>query len=180
MPALPYNSFMKKIFCFVCLVAAIVSCQSLQPVSDTAATAATENGQLTAATYGEAVATETSATPAAQVPQLLEDKDSLYLTLSGTALSSCTKKGCWMLVDLGSRESMRVTFKDYSFFVPKGLNGERIVMEGVLSRKISSPDELRHYAEDAGHSKKAIAAIQAADTVYAFEAVGVLVYPASK
>lgn len=174
-----YTSRMRKIFCFAFLVASIAACQSPQPSSDTTVAISTDRTQQVATTYGQTVAEETVATPATEVPQLLQDNDSLYLTLSGTALSSCTKKGCWMTVDLGRQQSMRVTFKDYGFFVPKDLNGERVVVEGVLSRKISSPDEQRHYAEDAGESKEAIAAIQAADTVYAFEAVGVLVYPAA-
>lgn len=170
---------MKKILSLVFLLASVVACQSPQPISDASGTVGSESDQpaATATPYGQALSTAAEATPAAQVPQLLENKDSLYLTLSGTALTSCTKKGCWMTVDLGQGESMRVTFKDYAFFVPKDLNGERVVVEGVLSKKISSADEQRHYAEDAGQSKEAVAAIQKADTVYAFEAVGVLVYP---
>lgn len=83
-----------------------------------------------------------------------------------------------MTVDLGEGEGMRVTFKDYGFFVPKDLNGEQVVLEGVLKRKINSVEELRHYAEDAGESKAAVAAIQQPDTAYSFEAVGVLIWPA--
>lgn len=82
------------------------------------------------------------------------------------------------MVDLGGGEDMRVTFKDYGFFVPKDLQGERVVMEGVLKRAITSVEELRHYAEDAGKSNEEIQAIQQSDTTYAFEAVGVLIYPA--
>lgn len=72
---------------------------------------------------------------------------------------------------------MRVTFKDYGFFVPKDLEGEQVVMEGVLKRSVSSVDEQRHYAEDAGKSAAEIAAIQQPDTAYTFEAVGVLIQP---
>jgi hypothetical protein len=131
---------------------------------------------FTANSYGSEISTA-GAKPVSQVPLLLQQQDSLYLTLSGTALSSCTKKGCWMTVDLGTGESMRVTFKDYAFFVPKDLSGEQVVMEGVLKREVSSVEEQRHYAEDAGKSAAEIAAIQQADTAYTFEAVGVQIWP---
>lgn len=85
-----------------------------------------------------------------------------------------------MLVDLGGQQQMRVTFKDYAFFVPKDLNGERVLIEGALKRDITTVDEQRHYAEDAGKSKQEIQAIQQADTVYTFEAVGVQIWPLQK
>lgn len=161
------------------LLLVLVACQKTQTEQ---AAAKTENSDLAelggATSFGEPVTTAAGARSVSQVPLLLHAKDSLYTTLSGTALTSCTKKGCWMTVDLGEGESMRVTFKDYGFFVPKDLNGEQVVLEGVLKRKINSVEELRHYAEDAGESKAAIAAIQQPDTAYSFEAVGVLIWPA--
>ncbi|MBK6732010.1 MAG: DUF4920 domain-containing protein [Bacteroidetes bacterium] len=43
--------------------------------------------------------------------------------VKGTVTSVCQNKGCWMKLDLGNGESMRVTFKDYGFFVPKEKQG---------------------------------------------------------
>lgn len=129
-----------------------------------------------ATSYGQNIAAVDAAKPAEQVPLMLQNRDSVYLTLKGTALSSCTKKGCWMTVDIGEGAQMRVTFKDYGFFVPKDLNGEQVVLEGSLQKKVSSVEEQRHYAEDAGKSAREVEAIQQADTSYAFEAVGVLIY----
>ncbi|WP_224998432.1 DUF4920 domain-containing protein [Cesiribacter sp. SM1] len=143
---------------------------------ETAAEANALQNTPVANSYGREISAE-EAKPASQVPVLLQQQDSLYLTLSGTALSSCTKKGCWMTVDLETGESMRVTFKDYGFFVPKDLKGEQVVMEGVLKREVSSVEEQRHYAEDAGKSAAEIAAIQQPDTAYTFEAVGVRIWP---
>ena len=166
---------MKKIFLFVAAICSFAACQSPQSGSESRAKDAVVPQGATA--YGEPVQSAADAQPAEQVPVLLQEKDSLYLTLSGTALSSCTKKGCWMTVDLGKGEQMRVTFKDYGFFVPKDLNGERVVLEGSLQRKVNSVEEQRHYAQDAGKSAQEIEAKQQADTTYAFEAVGVLIYP---
>lgn len=170
---------MKNTLFFTFFALAIGACHSPQPTSGAAATEVSSQ-PAEAASYGQAVAAASAAIPAESAPRILQDKDSVYLTLSGTAISSCTKKGCWMLLDLGQGESMRVTFKEYAFFVPKDLQGERVVVEGMLSRKISTADEQRHYAEDAGKPLEVINAIQQADTAYAFEAVGVLVYPADQ
>jgi hypothetical protein len=167
---------MKTAFLYFTVFVCLAACQSPGAASEGQAGEAA----LQPALYGQTVATADQATPALQVPRLLQEQDSVYTTLKGTALTSCTKKGCWMTLDLGQGESMRVTFRDYGFFVPKDLQGEQVVVEGILSRKISSPDEQRHYAEDAGKSPEEVAAIQEADTVYAFEAVGVLIYPASQ
>ena len=170
-----YTRFMKNTLLLILALGISAACQSPQKESAAGTTEAAVQGE--GKQYGANISTANSQ-PAQQVPLLLQDKDSLYLTLDGSALSSCTKKGCWMMVDLGGGEDMRVTFKDYGFFVPKDLQGERVVMEGVLKRAITSVEELRHYAEDAGKSNEEIQAIQQSDTTYAFEAVGVLIYPA--
>ncbi|MBW3544843.1 MAG: DUF4920 domain-containing protein [Bacteroidetes bacterium] len=168
---------MKKLLILSLLFLPFMGCQ---PSGSDAAntTETTESGQTVRPTaYGHALTTAAEAKSAAEVPDLLQQQDSVYLTLSGKALTSCEKKGCWMTVALTEGKDMRVTFKDYGFFVPKDLKGEKVVMEGILKRKVSSIEELRHYAEDAGKTAAEIQAIQQPDTAYAFEAVGVLVYP---
>lgn len=169
---------MKKLSFLSLLFLPFMSCQPTG--SDAASTAEpTASGQTAQpTTYGQGLTAVEEARPAAEAPVLLlQQQDSVYLTLSGKALASCAKKGCWMTVALAEGEDMRVTFKDYGFFVPQDLKGEQVVMEGILKRKLSSVEELRHYAEDAGKSAAEIQAIQQPDTAYAFEAVGVLVYP---
>lgn len=158
-----------------CLLLGMLACQSSQKE------VAAEEDQLSLSadgptSFGEDINPD-GALSARQVPALLQDIDSTYVTLSGNALSSCAKKGCWMKVGVSPEEDMRVTFKDYGFFVPKDLNGQEVVMEGMLKRKVSSVDELRHFAEDAGKSPQEIAAIQQPDTIYSFEAVGVKIWP---
>ncbi|MEO1256769.1 MAG: DUF4920 domain-containing protein, partial [Bacteroidota bacterium] len=46
--------------------------------------------------------------------------------------------------------SIRVTFKDYGFFVPKDISGSEVIIEGVASTELLSEDVARHYAEDGG------------------------------
>jgi hypothetical protein len=67
----------------------------------------------------------------------------------------CRMKGCWMVLTDGTR-SVRVTFKDYGFFVAKDIAGKTVIAEGVISEKILSQEMARHYAEDAGKSQKEI------------------------
>lgn len=84
----------------------------------------------------------------------------------------CQKKGCWMILTDG-KSSVRVTFKDYGFFVPKDLAGHLVVVEGVLSEEVLTEDEARHYAEDAGKTKREIDKIKGDQRELSFEATGV-------
>jgi len=71
---------------------------------------------------------------------------------------------------------MSVHFKDYGFFVPtEGLEGKRAVIQGHAVREVTSVDDLRHYAEDAGKTPEEIAAITAPDTNWVFTAEGVII-----
>ena len=54
-----------------------------------------------------------------------------------------------MVLTEGAR-SIRVTFQDYAFFVPKDIAGKTVVVEGVLSRRLLSADEAKHYADESG------------------------------
>ncbi len=71
----------------------------------------------------------------------------------------CEKKGCWLTLVDGST-TVRVTFKDYGFFVPKDLPGKTVVVEGTLAETTVSEKEARHYAKDQGLPKSEIAKIR--------------------
>jgi hypothetical protein len=103
--------------------------------------------------------------------------DSLSTKITGKVSEVCQKKGCWMtLVSTDpARPPMRVTFKDYAFFMPKDLSGKRVIVDGYAYVETTSVDVLRHYAEDAGKSKEEIAAITQPKREVSYEAVGVLI-----
>ncbi len=124
--------------------------------------------------YGAAVEPE-GAVDAFNLPELTSNSDSVFIRVKGEALSSCSKKGCWMKVKIAEGEEMRVTFKDYAFFVPKDLAGEEVVFEGVLTQQMVEVETLRHYAQDAGASEEALMQINEPKKEYSFEATGVLV-----
>ena len=80
-------------------------------------------------------------------------------TTRGKILSSCPKKGCWVKV-ISDSEEIFVTFKDYSFFVPKsGIAGKNIIIKGKIKVDTISVSNLKHYAYDAGESEDYISNI---------------------
>ena len=80
-----------------------------------------------------------------------------------------------MTVPLGGDEEMMIRFKDYGFFVPKNAMGNKAVFEGTAYRTVTTVEELRHYAEDAGESQEAIDAITEPLEEIAFLANGVVI-----
>ncbi|MBL4658628.1 MAG: DUF4920 domain-containing protein [Flavobacteriales bacterium] len=106
----------------------------------------------------------------------LENADSVQVKFATTINETCTKKGCWMTVNLGDGKEMMVRFKDYAFFVPlEGMEGKSTVFEGFAFTDSVSVEELQHYAYDAGEDSTAIAAITEPEVTLAFEASGVII-----
>lgn len=67
----------------------------------------------------------------------------------GVIVRNCTAKGCWMqLAPTGDEEGLRVTFKDYGFFIPVNAAGMRARVEGVLELKRHSAEHVKHLAEE--------------------------------
>lgn len=61
----------------------------------------------------------------------------------------CQKKGCFFIAQEGS-SVMRISFKDYGFFVPTDISGKRVTFTGeVVAREITG-DEAAHYTADLG------------------------------
>ena len=116
-----------------------------------------------------------SAIEASELPARMGAKESMETKVKGTVESVCQAKGCWMKVKMDNGETMRVTFKDYGFFVPKDIAGKTVVVEGVAKKSTTPVSELRHYAQDAGKSAEEIAKITDPKEELAFVAEGVIV-----
>jgi len=113
--------------------------------------------------------------PVLQLSELMaapDAHDGDTLVLEATVLDVCPKKGCWMTFDTGASE-MRVTFKDYGFFVPKDIAGRTVRVEGVFEETEIPLEEARHYLEDAGRHAEA-AALVGPQKGFTFVATGVL------
>ncbi len=65
----------------------------------------------------------------------------------GLVARACAKKGCWMelqLADGTEASGMRVTFKDYGFFVPLDSAGAQAIIEGTVEIKTLSKEDAAH------------------------------------
>lgn len=113
--------------------------------------------------------------PVSALPQLLSNADSVQAVFEGKISEVCQKKGCWMTLDMGDGQVVRVTFKDYGFFVPKNAGGRRAILKGVASKEIISVEMLKHYAQDRGASKEEIEAIRDPETEWSIVAEGVVI-----
>lgn len=124
-----------------------------------------------------AIITGDNAIPYDQVMAKMSTTDSLNMKVRGKVSEVCQKKGCWMTLisEQPGQPEMRVTFKDYAFFMPKDLSGKHVVVDGYAYVETTSVDILRHYAEDAGKTKEEIAAITEPKREVSFEASGVLI-----
>ena len=61
----------------------------------------------------------------------------------------CQKKGCFFFAQEGN-SVVRVSFKDYGFFVPTDVSGKRVTLVGeVVAREVTA-EEADHYADDLG------------------------------
>ncbi|MEZ5006608.1 MAG: DUF4920 domain-containing protein [Chitinophagales bacterium] len=95
------------------------------------------------------------------------------LIVNGVIKDVCQVKGCWLTLESADGDAVRVTFKDYGFFVPKDISGKEVVIKGVGKIETTSVDDQRHYAEDEGQSEEEIAKITAPLMEYTFVAEGV-------
>jgi hypothetical protein len=102
-------------------------------------------------TRGAAVSKEAKAVPLATV---LEDPEAYTkdtVVVEGVIAASCTRKGCWMQLapsEDHAAQSVRVTFKDYGFFIPLEAKGMKARAEGVAVVKTLSKADADHLEEE--------------------------------
>jgi hypothetical protein len=70
----------------------------------------------------------------------------------GVVSAVCQEMGCWMVLKSGD-QSVRVTFKDYGFFLPKDAAGMTAVMEGVFAPSAAAAGEGKHCDGEAADGK---------------------------
>jgi hypothetical protein len=79
-----------------------------------------------------------------------------------------------MNLPLAEEKEAMVRVKEYSFFMPLDAKCKDVIVAGKAFVTVTSVEELRHYAEDAGKSVAEIAKITSVKKEFAFEASGVL------
>lgn len=113
--------------------------------------------------------------PAAKMEAAMGDKKTTEMKIEGKVVDVCKKKGCWMTLEMPNGDPMRVTFKDYAFFMPKDIVGKKVVLDGLAKKQTISVETLRHYAEDAKKTPEEVAKITDPKKELAFEAKGVVI-----
>lgn len=125
--------------------------------------------------FGETI-TEEGAITYEELLAKMATTDSIPAKVIGAVGAVCQAKGCWMDMVSNSEENgpMRVSFKDYGFFMPKDISGRKVIMDGYAYRSVTTVEELRHYAEDEGLPKEEIEKITEPVEEIKFLASGVI------
>lgn len=160
---------MKKLIPFLMLPLAWTSCKN-----DNAGENKTKTETSTPATfYGEKINAD-NAIPVEDLQKSMGDKTEMNIKISGKVDGVCQKKGCWMELKNSNGDNVRVTFKDYGFFVPMDCAGKTAIVEGIAKIEETSVQDLKEYAKDEGQSKEEIDAITEPLKELVFEANGVM------
>ncbi len=102
-------------------------------------------------TFGQVIMTPVQAVSLAE----LFEKEQLPLNQEVVVQAQvgkvCQKKGCFFVAYDGGH-SMRVSFKDYGFFVPTDISGRTVTLVGELVAQELSDAQAEHYNRDLGQS----------------------------
>ncbi|MEI7509772.1 MAG: DUF4920 domain-containing protein [Flavobacterium sp.] len=161
---------MKNIFYTFLAVLTVASCQKKGEIKK-------DDILASYAKFGDSISSQGTISSAELLTKYktLKPTDTLNVKVSAKITDVCQKKGCWMTLDLGENKTAFVKFKDYSFFVPKNAAKSDAIVQGKAFVEITSVEDLKEYAKDAGKSKAAIDSIVAPETNYSFLADGVLI-----
>jgi len=162
---------MKKIICILFGAGVLMtSCATGGGNTDAVITAQ----DTVAGSYGEYVSGD-DAVSVADMFRTLQHTGQFQGKVIGEINEVCKSKGCWMTLELPDGNKMRVTFKDYGFFVPTKSSGYMAIVDGKASKTITDVETLRHFAEDEGLSSEEVQKINTPKEEYTFEAEGVLI-----
>ncbi|MCS6913056.1 MAG: DUF4920 domain-containing protein [Myxococcales bacterium] len=116
--------------------------------------------------------------PAMPVSALIAEAhkyDGQEVKVQGRVGAVCQKKGCWMTLgdDEPGGPKVRVTFKDYAFFVPKNSLGRTATVEGRFQVATLSQAEAQHYADDEAQAGAPRRVVQGPERTLSLVAAGV-------
>lgn len=107
-------------------------------------------------TRGAPIAKDAKTTPLATVLASPADYMKTPVVVEGVVLNACDRKGCWMQLKASpeAEQVVRVTFKDYGFFVPLDAKGMKVRAEGVTTVKKLTKGEADHLEEEGAKLKR--------------------------
>jgi Domain of unknown function (DUF4920) len=81
-------------------------------------------------------------------------KDGQVVLVEGVIRRACEHKGCWMeLAPTGGGEGVRVTFKDYGFFVPTDSAGAVARVAGTIKVSTLTAEQAEHLRSEGAQAK---------------------------
>jgi hypothetical protein len=106
---------------------------------------------------GAAIDPNTRVVPLADVLEKPDEYTKAPVIVYGVITKACSNKGCWMqIASEADKDGVRVTFKDYGFFVPTDSKGLQARAEGVAAvKKLSKKDADHLESEGAKLSRNA-------------------------
>jgi hypothetical protein len=160
---------MKKIIIPILVLASFTSCNEAVKTNETKSEAVAKAPQF----FGEKI-TEDGALATDSLKSMMGTQTEMPCKLTGKIDAVCQKKGCWMELKNADGTTMRVTFKDYAFFMPKDASGLTAIVDGVAKVEETSIADLKEYAKDDGKTADDIAKITEPQRELVFEAKGVI------
>ena len=104
---------------------------------------------------GAAISADTKTVSLATVLEKPADYAKTPVVVEGVVQKSCTNKGCWMvLAPAADKDGMRITFKDYGFFIPLDAKGMQVKAEGVATVKVLPKKEVDHLESEGAKFKR--------------------------
>ncbi len=125
--------------------------------------------------YGAEITLDAPVTVGYAIGHIDELKEREIL-LKGQVAKVCENKGCWMVLQSDQGE-VRVTFKDYGFFVSPELIDQQVWAQGRLYEETLDISQARHFAKDAGASQEELQKIDQPVREYRFVATAVAKLP---
>ena len=94
---------------------------------------------------GAAISADSQVVPLEQVLKTPNAYTKTPVVVEGVITKNCSNKGCWMeLSPEAGKAGVRVTFKEYAFFIPLDAKGLKVKTEGVTSTKVLSKKHVDH------------------------------------
>jgi hypothetical protein len=168
LPIFVENNVMKNILLSIIALAFLSACNPAPQIK----LHAVEN--VKGAVYGDSIK-NANIIHVASLTTLMRGETKKDIKIRGRVEEVCKKKGCWMTMKLENGEKMRITFKDYKFFVPGDIEGKEVIIDGFVYVNTTPVDQLQHFAKDGGKTDAEIALITKPKTELAYQAAGVAV-----
>lgn len=97
-----------------------------------------------------------------------ENKAGLEQVIRTEVARVCQKKGCFFIARQDDVIA-RISFRDYSFFIPTDAAGKTVTLLGQVQRQTVNEDQAKHLAEDLGVAQAELAPLEYAIVASAIE-----------